>query len=58
LGPFFIADLLGLDTVVAVADHMHESYGDRFHVHAAMREHVEAGRLGAKTGRGFYEHGR
>jgi 3-hydroxyacyl-CoA dehydrogenase len=58
LGPFFIADLLGLDTVVAVAEHMHESYGDRFHVHAAMREHVEAGRLGAKTGRGFYEHGR
>jgi 3-hydroxyacyl-CoA dehydrogenase len=58
LGPFFIADLLGLDTVVAVAEHMRESYGDRFHVHQAMREHVEAGRLGAKTGRGFYEHGR
>ena len=32
-GPFFIADLLGLDTVVAVADHMRESYGERFHVH-------------------------
>jgi 3-hydroxyacyl-CoA dehydrogenase len=57
-GPFFIADLLGLDTVVAVAEHMHESYGDRFGVHGAMRSHVEAGRLGAKTGRGFYEHGR
>jgi 3-hydroxyacyl-CoA dehydrogenase len=57
-GPFFIADLLGLDTVVAVADHMRESYGDRFHVHEAMRAHVQAGRLGAKTGRGFYEHRR
>jgi 3-hydroxyacyl-CoA dehydrogenase len=57
-GPFFIADLLGLDTVVAVAEHMRESFGDRFHVHQGMREHVEAGRLGAKTGRGFYEHGR
>jgi 3-hydroxyacyl-CoA dehydrogenase len=57
-GPFFIADLLGLDTVVAVAEHMHASYGDRFYVHGAMRAHVEAGRLGAKTGRGFYEHGR
>jgi 3-hydroxyacyl-CoA dehydrogenase len=57
-GPFFIADLLGLDTVVAVAEHMRESYGDRFHVHRTMRTHVEAGRLGAKTGRGFYEHGR
>ena len=56
LGPFFIADLLGLDTVVAVAEHMRESYGDRFHVHDAMRAHVQAGRLGAKSGRGFYEH--
>ena len=58
VGPFFIADLLGLDTVVHVAEHMRESYGDRFHVHAAMREHVKAGRLGAKTGEGFYEHRR
>ncbi|MFZ1997483.1 MAG: 3-hydroxyacyl-CoA dehydrogenase family protein [Solirubrobacteraceae bacterium] len=57
-GPFFIADLLGLDTVVAVAEHMRHSYGDRFHVHGAMRAHVKAGRLGAKTGRGFYEHRR
>jgi 3-hydroxyacyl-CoA dehydrogenase len=58
LGPFFIADLLGLDTVVAVAEHMRESYGDRFHVHEAMRARVRDGRLGAKTGRGFYEHER
>jgi 3-hydroxyacyl-CoA dehydrogenase len=58
LGPFFIADLLGLDTVVAVAEHMRQSYGDRFHVHDAMRAHVQDGRLGAKTGQGFYEHGR
>ena len=58
LGPFFIADVLGLDTVLHVAEHMRESYGERFHVHATMRAHVEAGRLGAKTGRGFYDHGR
>jgi 3-hydroxyacyl-CoA dehydrogenase len=57
-GPFLIADLLGLDTVVAVAEHMRGSYGERFHVHGAMRAHVKAGRLGAKTGRGFYEHRR
>jgi 3-hydroxyacyl-CoA dehydrogenase len=58
LGPFYIADLLGLDTVVAVAEHMRESYGDRFHVHGAMRAHVQDGRVGAKSGRGFYEHER
>jgi 3-hydroxyacyl-CoA dehydrogenase len=56
LGPFFIADLLGLDTVVHVAEHMQQCYGDRFHVHAQMRELVAAGHLGAKTGKGFYEH--
>jgi 3-hydroxyacyl-CoA dehydrogenase len=58
LGPFFIADLLGLDTVVHVAEHMRVSYGERFHVHGRMRELVDAGRLGAKTGKGFYDHGR
>jgi 3-hydroxyacyl-CoA dehydrogenase len=57
LGPFYISDLIGLDTCVAVAEHMREVAGDRFHVHAQMRELVLAGRLGAKTGRGFYEHG-
>ncbi len=56
LGPFYIADLLGLDTVVYVAEHLHESYGDRFYVHRRMRSLVRAGNLGVKTGRGFYEH--
>ena len=57
MGPFFLADLLGLDTVLHVAEHLHESYGDRFFVSPAMKELVEAGNLGQKTGKGFYEHG-
>jgi len=57
MGPFFLGDLLGLDTVLHVAEHLHESYGDRFYVHRGMKELVEAGNLGQKTGRGFYEHG-
>jgi 3-hydroxyacyl-CoA dehydrogenase len=57
MGPFFLTDLLGLDTVVHVAEHLRDCYGDRFFVHARMRELVAAGDLGAKTGRGFYEHG-
>jgi 3-hydroxyacyl-CoA dehydrogenase len=57
VGPFYLADLLGLDTVLHVAEHVRESYGDRFHVHGRMRELVAAGELGAKTGKGFYEHG-
>jgi 3-hydroxyacyl-CoA dehydrogenase len=57
MGPFFLADMLGLDTAVHTAEHLRESYGDRFHVHQKMKELVEAGNLGAKTGKGFYEHG-
>ncbi|MFL5824412.1 MAG: 3-hydroxyacyl-CoA dehydrogenase family protein [Solirubrobacteraceae bacterium] len=57
MGPFFLTDLLGLDTVLHVAEHLHDSYGDRFYVHQGMRELVAAGHLGAKTGQGFYEHG-
>ena len=57
MGPFFLADLLGLDTVLHVVEYLDESYGDRFFVHQQMRELVDAGKLGAKTGKGFYEHG-
>jgi 3-hydroxyacyl-CoA dehydrogenase len=57
MGPFFLADLLGLDTVLHVAEHLYESYGDRFYVHRQMQALVADGNLGAKTGKGFYEHG-
>jgi 3-hydroxyacyl-CoA dehydrogenase len=57
MGPFFLTDLLGLDTVLHVAEHLRESYGERFYVHPKMKELVEAGDLGQKTGRGYYPHG-
>jgi 3-hydroxyacyl-CoA dehydrogenase len=56
MGPFYLADLLGLDTVLKVAEHLYASYGDRFYVHQGMRDLVAAGDLGQKTGKGFYEH--
>jgi len=56
MGPFRVADMSGLDTVVKVARDMREAYGDRFYVHRGMEEKLEAGDLGAKTGKGFYEH--
>jgi 3-hydroxyacyl-CoA dehydrogenase len=56
MGPFRVADMSGLDTVVAVARDMRDAYGDRFYVHKGMQEKVARGDLGAKTGRGFYEH--
>ena len=56
VGPFYLSDLLGLDTVLHVAEHLRDSYGDRFYVHARMRELVAERKLGAKTGEGFYDH--
>jgi 3-hydroxyacyl-CoA dehydrogenase len=56
MGPFRVADMSGLDTVVKVARDMRDAYGDRFYVHRGMEEMVERGELGAKSGRGFYEH--
>lgn len=57
MGPFQVADMSGLDTVVKVARDMRDAYGDRMYVHRGMEEKVERGELGAKTGKGFYEHG-
>ena len=58
MGPFRLADMTGLDTMLHVAEHMRESYGDRFFVSPSVRRLVDAGDLGRKTGRGFYEHPR
>ena len=56
--PFFLIDLLGLDTVYHVAEHLNASFGDRFYVHKGMGELVEKKELGAKTGgKGFFENG-
>jgi len=57
MGPFYLSDLLGLDTVLHVAEHLERSYGERFYVHPKMKELVEAGNLGQKTGQGYYPHG-
>jgi 3-hydroxybutyryl-CoA dehydrogenase len=56
MGPFYLADMSGLDTTLKVARDMVDAYGDRFYVHAGMEELVAAGDLGQKSGKGFYEH--
>jgi len=50
MGPYKLVNLLGLDTVLHVAEHLNEAYGERFHVPAALGRLVDEGRLGAKTG--------
>ncbi|HEY5286954.1 MAG TPA: 3-hydroxyacyl-CoA dehydrogenase NAD-binding domain-containing protein [Solirubrobacteraceae bacterium] len=51
MGPYFLVNLLGLDTVLHVAEHVADSYGDeRFYVPKGMQKLVSEGKLGAKTG--------
>ena len=57
MGPLALADLIGLDTCVAIMEVLHEGLGDPKYAPCPMlRQHVEAGRLGRKSGRGFYSY--
>ena len=58
LGPLALADLIGLDTCVAIMEVLEEGLGDeRYAPCPLLREHVQAGRLGRKSGQGFYAYG-
>jgi 3-hydroxybutyryl-CoA dehydrogenase len=57
LGPLALADLIGLDTCVAILEVLREGLADeRFEPCPLLREHVAAGRLGRKSGEGFYKY--
>jgi len=57
LGPLALADLIGLDTCVAIMEVLHDGLGDQKYAPCPLlRQYVQAGRLGRKTGRGFYEY--
>ena len=57
LGPLALADLIGLDTCVAIMEVLKDGLGDdRYAPAPLLQEHVSAGRLGRKSGRGFFEY--
>jgi len=56
LGPFELVDLVGLDTRLAILQHLHRTLGEKFRPCPLLEQHVKAGRLGRKTGRGVYEY--
>ena len=57
MGPLTLADLIGLDTCLAIMEVLHDGLGDdKYRPCPLLRSYVEAGRLGRKSGRGFYEY--
>jgi 3-hydroxybutyryl-CoA dehydrogenase len=57
LGPLALADLIGLDTCLAILEVLHDGFGDpKFRPCPLWRQYVEAGRLGRKAGRGFHDY--
>ena len=57
MGPLQLADFIGLDTVLAIMETLHEGYSDsKYRPAPLLRQYVKAGWLGKKTGRGFYNY--
>ena len=58
MGPLALADLVGLDTTLAIIETLHRDLGDpKYRPCPLLRRYVAAGKLGRKTGSGFYEYG-
>jgi len=57
MGPLALADLIGLDTCLAIMETLYDGFKDsKYRPCPLLRKYVEAGWLGRKTGRGFYEY--
>jgi len=56
MGPFEMADLVGLDVRLMILEHLHATLGETFRPANLMRQYVQAGRFGRKVGKGVYEY--
>jgi 3-hydroxybutyryl-CoA dehydrogenase len=56
MGPFELVDLVGLDTRLHILEYLHKTLGEKFRPCPLLVQHVKAGRLGRKSGRGVFEY--
>lgn len=56
MGPFELVDLVGLDTRLHILEYLHKSLGEKFRPAPLLVQHVKAGRLGRKAGRGVFDY--
>ncbi len=56
MGPFELVDLVGLDTRLHILEYLHQTLGEKYRPAPLLVQHVKAGRLGKKSGRGVYEY--
>lgn len=56
MGPFEMVDLVGLDVRLSILQHLHRTLGESYRPSILLEQHVKAGRLGRKTGRGVYDY--
>lgn len=56
MGPFELVDLVGLDVRLGILEYLHSTLGEKYRPNTLLRELVEEGRLGRKTGRGVYDY--
>jgi 3-hydroxybutyryl-CoA dehydrogenase len=56
MGPLELTDLVGLDVRLSILDHLHRELGEQFRAPTLLRQMVRAGKLGRKSGEGFYKY--
>jgi 3-hydroxybutyryl-CoA dehydrogenase len=56
MGPFELVDLVGLDTRLSILQYLHRTLGEKFRPSPLLEQHVKAGRLGRKVGKGVYDY--
>jgi 3-hydroxybutyryl-CoA dehydrogenase len=56
MGPFELVDLVGLDVRLSILEYLHRTLGEKYRPNPLLRQYVNAGRLGRKSGRGVYDY--